>query len=184
MAISVNWPNKIITVPKADTQLVDVGPPEIRELNVDTFRLALKDLEDNEEGMMFPDTHKHTTETTLGGVTYARFVEIINGYTLTFEDGNYAVNLYGANNNLSDVLKIKIKRLSKKDKKKTLILNKKIKEIINNDKNSIDRYKNLKHGLKEIKRVHIDKHFVLSFKVDKEDNYILFLDFEHHDNAY
>lgn len=71
-----------------------------------------------------------------------------------------------------------------KDKKKAIIINKKIKEIINNDNNSIDRYKNLKYDLKNLKRVHIDKHFVLIFEVDKEKNFILFLNFDHHDKVY
>lgn len=106
MAISVDWATKIISVPKADTTLVSIGPPEIRELNVDTFRLGLKDLEDDEEGMPFLDTHSHNPPVTVGGVTLARVVELINGYTVTFENGSYAVNLAGANNNIGDVLNL------------------------------------------------------------------------------
>ena len=85
---------------------------------------------------------------------------------------------------LSDELKIKIRKILKKDKEKVEIINKKIKEIVNNDPNSIERYKNLRHELKNFKRVHIDKHFVLIFKVDKEKNFILFEDFDHHDKIY
>jgi YafQ family addiction module toxin component len=85
---------------------------------------------------------------------------------------------------LSDELKIKIKRLTKKDKKKVEIINKKIKEIINNDKDTINRYKNLRYDLKHYKRVHIDKHFVLLFKIEIENNQIRFVDFDHHDNVY
>ncbi len=85
---------------------------------------------------------------------------------------------------ISDELKLKIRRLLKKDKKKVEIINKKIKEIINNDKYFINRYKNLKYNLKQFKRVHIDKHFILTFKVNIEKNFILFVDFEHHDNIY
>lgn len=106
MAISVDWGTKIITVPKADTTLVSLGPPEIRSLNVDTFRLELKALEDDVDGMVFPITHNHTAPVTVGGVTLARVVEIINGYTVTFENGSYAVNLQGANNNIGDVLNL------------------------------------------------------------------------------
>lgn len=86
--------------------------------------------------------------------------------------------------NLSDELKVKIRKLAKKDKKKVEIINKKVREIINNDKDSIERYKNLRHDMKHLKRVHIDRHFVLTFKVDKEKNMIIFEDFDHHDNAY
>ena len=39
---------------------------------------------------------------TLGGLTLSRVVEIIAPYTITFEDGQYAVNLVGANNNIAD----------------------------------------------------------------------------------
>ena len=85
---------------------------------------------------------------------------------------------------LSDELKIKIRKILKKDKEKVEIINKKIKEVVNNDSNSIERYKNLRHELKNFKRVHIDKQFVLIFKVDKENNFILFEDFDHHDKIY
>jgi hypothetical protein len=106
MAISVNWPTKVINVPKADMTLVSSTPYEIRELNINTFRLALKDLEDDEQGQPWPTTHNHNTAVTVGGVTLARVVEIINGYTVTFENGNYAVNLIGANSNISDVVNL------------------------------------------------------------------------------
>ena len=86
--------------------------------------------------------------------------------------------------NISGELKLKIRKLVKKDKKKVQIINKKIKEVINNDLDSINHYKNLKYDLKEFKRVHIDKHFVLTFKVDYENNFILFINFDHHDNVY
>tara|TARA_Y100000034_G_C6665801_1_gene292072 strand:+ start:213 stop:485 length:273 start_codon:yes stop_codon:yes gene_type:complete len=86
--------------------------------------------------------------------------------------------------NISDELKLKIRKLVKKDKKKVQIINKKIKEVINNDLDSINHYKNLRYDLKEFKRVHIDKHFVLTFKVDYENKFILFVDFDHHDNVY
>lgn len=85
---------------------------------------------------------------------------------------------------LSDKLKIIIKKLAKKDKKKVEIINKKIREVINCDKDSINHYKNLRHDLKEFKRVHIDNSFVMTFKVDLANNFILFVDFEHHDKIY
>jgi mRNA-degrading endonuclease RelE of RelBE toxin-antitoxin system len=85
---------------------------------------------------------------------------------------------------LTDILKIKIRKLHKKDKKKVMIINKKIKEIINNDDKTIERYKNLKYDLKDMKRVHIDNHFVLTFKVYKDKKHILFIDFDHHDKVY
>jgi hypothetical protein len=67
---------------------------------VNQFRLDLRSLEDDSAGMPYLRTHKHDTETTLGGVTYARKIELINNYTVTFEDGQYIVELTGANNNI------------------------------------------------------------------------------------
>jgi hypothetical protein len=102
MAITITWGTKVIFVPKADLSLIQPSP-EIREMDIDWFRLQLKDLEDSEAGMTFPDTHAHNTEVVLGGVTYARIIEIINGYTVEFEDGQYTVNCVGANHNLAEV---------------------------------------------------------------------------------
>lgn len=103
MAITINWATRVISILKADmTQLSATR----YELNVDALRLALKDLEDSEEGMAFPSTHVHNTTVTVGGVTLARVVEIVNGYTITFEAGTYSVSLVGANNNIADVMNL------------------------------------------------------------------------------
>jgi len=106
MAISIDWANKIIYIPKNDLTLIQSTPTEIRELDLNQFRLELKSLEDDEEGMPFLDTHRHNTEVDIGGLTLARVVEIINGYTVTFEDGQYAVNLVGANSNVGDKVNV------------------------------------------------------------------------------
>ena len=106
MALTINWLTKVITVPKADTTLIQSTPTEIRQLDLNVFRLELKDIEDSPEGMAYIRTHNHNTAVTVGGVTLARVVEIINGYTVTFEDGQYAVNLVGANSNVADVVNV------------------------------------------------------------------------------
>jgi hypothetical protein len=103
MAISIDPATRVITIPQAD--LTSLGG-DVYELNVNQFRLWLKDYEDNETGMYLLDTHRHNTEVTVGGVTLARVIEIINGYTVTFEDGAYAVTLTGGNNNLADVMNV------------------------------------------------------------------------------
>jgi hypothetical protein len=100
MAISVNWATKVITIPQADLTFIS---GTLYELDTDTFRLALKDLEDDVEGMPFLDTHRHNTAVTVAGTTFARVIEIINGYSVEFEDGQYTVRLVGSNNNLFDV---------------------------------------------------------------------------------
>lgn len=100
MAVSINWGTKVINIPQAD--LTPLGGNRYR-LDVNTFRLALKDLEDSDEGIAYLKTHNHNTAVTLAGVTYARTVEIINGYTVEFENGVYSVECVGANHNISDV---------------------------------------------------------------------------------
>ena len=79
--------------------------------------------------------------------------------------------------NLQEILK----KLSKKDKALYEQLMKKINEIVNSY--DIEHYKNLRHNMKEYKRVHIG-HFVLIFRHDKTLNTIFFDDFQHHDNIY
>lgn len=107
MAITINWATKVINVPKADLTLVQSVPTEIRSMDLNWFRLSLKDLEDDyDQGIPFLDTHRHNTTVTVGGVELARVIEIINGYTVTFEDGQYAVNLFGANSNVADVTNV------------------------------------------------------------------------------
>ena len=103
MAISINWGTKVIYVPQA--YLTPLGD-NIYKLDLNQFRLDLKSLEDDAEGMASLDTHRHNTVVTLAGTTFARLIEIINGYTVTFEDGQYAVNAVGANSNIADKMNL------------------------------------------------------------------------------
>ena len=103
MAISIDPATRVIYVPQADLTLLGAG---VYQLDVNQFRLWLKDIEDDPDGIYLPTTHRHNTEVTVGGVTLARVIEIINGYTITFEDGAYAVTLTGGNNNIADVMNV------------------------------------------------------------------------------
>lgn len=85
---------------------------------------------------------------------------------------------------LSEELKQEFAILARRDKKIMEIINKKVKEIISCNEETIEHYKNLKHELKEFKRVHIRKSFVLMFKVFKQEKLILFYRFRHHDDVY
>ena len=100
MAITINWLTKVIYVPQADLTFVS---GTTYELDLNVFRLRLKDLEDDEAGMPFLRTHNHNTEVVVTGTIIPRIIEIINGYTVTFEDGQYIVSLVGANSNVLDV---------------------------------------------------------------------------------
>lgn len=101
MAISIDWGTLVINVPLS---YLTLSSGSVYTMDVDQFRLDLKALEATSEGMAFPRTHNHNTTVTLSGITYARTVEIINGYTVTFEPGAYAVVFGGANHNIIDVM--------------------------------------------------------------------------------
>lgn len=100
MAVSINWGTGVITVPQSDLTLVS---GTLYSYDVNDLRLALRALEDDEAGIVFPKTHIHNTEVVLSGTTYARFFEIVSPYTVEFEDGAYTVRLSGANHNIADV---------------------------------------------------------------------------------
>ena len=72
-------------------------------------------------------------------------------------------------------------KLFKKDNQTRERIIKKIQEIINSA--DVEHYKNLRHDLKDFKRVQIGEK-VLVFKYDKKENLISFEDFDHHDKIY
>ncbi len=103
MTVSINWTTQVISIPRADMPVVQVTP-EVRELDIRWLKDQLKLLEESTEGIIYPDTHNHIPETTMSGVVFASMIEIINGYTITFENAHYAVNIFGGNSNLGDVI--------------------------------------------------------------------------------
>ena len=70
--------------------------------------------------------------------------------------------------------------LAKKKPKQLEIIYKKLREISNNP----HRYKNLKSPLKNWKRLHIDKNYVLTFSIDEETKTVILEDYKHHDKIY
>lgn len=86
--------------------------------------------------------------------------------------------------NITDELKQKLLKLSKKDITLKKAILKKITQIINSDNETILHYKFLRYDSKERQRVHIMKHFVLIFKYYKNKKFILFIDFDHHNKIY
>lgn len=100
MAISITWGTKVVYVPKDYLTLVT---GTFYELDSNKLRLDVKKLEEDDPGMPFPDVTSHNTEVTISGVTYVRTIEVINGYSIEFEDGQYTVSIIGSNNNYHDV---------------------------------------------------------------------------------
>jgi len=106
MAITIDWATYTINIPRADMILVQSTPIEVRQLDLATFHETLRDLEDDPAGMPQPVTHNYKAPLTISGVTLAQVVEVLDPYSLTFEDGQYAVNITGGNSNLADKVNI------------------------------------------------------------------------------
>jgi len=71
-------------------------------------------------------------------------------------------------------------KLAKKNPKQLLMIEKKINEIIKNP----HHYKNLRKPLQHLKRVHVNRSFVLIFSVDEHNKKIIIEDYDHHDKIY
>ena len=71
-------------------------------------------------------------------------------------------------------------KLANKNYKQLGIIENKIQEIRQNPQH----YKNLRKPLQHLKRVHIDKSFVLVFSVDENKKHVIIEDYDHHDNVY
>ncbi|MBI2134321.1 addiction module toxin RelE [Candidatus Woesearchaeota archaeon] len=82
---------------------------------------------------------------------------------------------------LSENLQKILQKLSKKDRLLYDRVLSKIHEIISCDE--VEHYKNLRHSMKNLKRVHIG-HLVLVFEYDRSNQKIIFEDLDHHDNIY
>lgn len=101
MAISIDYGNTdIITVELADLTLVS---GTFYTLDSNAFRLTLKDIEDDENGIVFPDTHRHVDSDTIAGATDAKKVIILSPYSVEFPDSQITVQITGTNNNIHDV---------------------------------------------------------------------------------
>lgn len=77
-------------------------------------------------------------------------------------------------------LEKKLKKLSKNNKNQFEQILNKIDQIIQSK--NLNHYKNLRRPLQEYKRVHVNKSFVLTFKIS--NNTIIFRDYAHHDYIY
>ena len=82
---------------------------------------------------------------------------------------------------VSENLERILNKVSKKDTDQYNQILKKIDEVIHSE--NVEHFKNLSYNKKDSKRVH-SGHFVLIFQYKKEENLILFDDFDHHDTIY
>lgn len=76
------------------------------------------------------------------------------------------------------ILKI-FDKMAKRDRKQLIIINKKIKKILEDP----HHFKPLRGDKKGSRRVHFG-HFVLTYEIDEKNKSVRFLDYDHHDNIY
>ncbi len=81
---------------------------------------------------------------------------------------------------IRDHLNKLFKKMEKKDRFKLMIINKKIKDILEDP----NRYKPLKSPMQHMRRVHISGSFVMIFSINEKTNTVILEDFAHHDEAY
>ena len=72
-------------------------------------------------------------------------------------------------------------KLSKKNQKQLMAIYKKIEEIRSNP---FHEYKSLRKPLQNFNRVHIEKHFVLIFKINHANKIVDVCFYGHHDDVY
>jgi hypothetical protein len=109
MAVTIDYNTYIISVDKSDTQFVGTNPAtglEVRQLDVVIFGQLLADVQDNSPDVWAPTAYSYTQPADVGGVQLAPVLLILSPYTVTFEDGQYAINFVGGNTNLGDFVNV------------------------------------------------------------------------------
>ncbi len=71
-------------------------------------------------------------------------------------------------------------KLSKRNPKQLEIIYKKLEQVLEDPY----RFKPLRSDMKEYREVHIDKHFVLLYSIDKERKVVILIDYDHHDKIF
>ena len=74
----------------------------------------------------------------------------------------------------------KLKKIKKNDPMLFKAARDKIEEIIKNP----HHYKPLRYDLKGLRRVHLEKSFVLVFEIEEAENIVRFLDLKYHNEIY
>ena len=85
--------------------------------------------------------------------------------------------------NLSSKLREDLARSARKNPAFVESVKKKIWQVVASDVETIEHFKNMRHGLSDYKRVHVGS-FVFFFKVFKAEKFIFFDRLDHHDDAY
>lgn len=99
MPLSADWITKIITVPKSELALISGTRYSI---TVDYWFELLRELNASNQGVV-ETTNEPLYQNTSPTTTTPRITDVINGYTVVFEDGAYSVEFTDGNTNIREV---------------------------------------------------------------------------------
>jgi len=101
MAMTLDPATKVFTINQADLTLVQ---GTLYSADTDALRKEMMLLLASEPYIWMPDSFNHNTEVVVAGVTYARTLTTLNGYSYTFSpDSQWSVRLEGSNNDFWDI---------------------------------------------------------------------------------
>lgn len=106
LSIEMDWSNKVINIPKSGLKSLttNIATREIRLLDVEILWRDLAALNANLEGIVFEIMYDNTPPYNAQGINQQyRRLKIISGYTVTFENGDYTVDIA---NGVSNILEI------------------------------------------------------------------------------
>ena len=101
MAITLDPATKVYSIPQADLTLVT---GTLYSADTDAIRIEMMALLASEPYIWMEDSYSHNTEVVISGVTYARTLSTLNGFSYTFTpDSQWSVRLEGSNNDFWDI---------------------------------------------------------------------------------
>lgn len=102
MTVSIDPATRVITVQQGDLDFIS---GTLYEHDTEAFRQTMNDLMDDEDNIVLPDWAVRNAPVTVAGTTFAQTIEVVNGFSIEYDDGpgGYSVRLAGSNNNLFDV---------------------------------------------------------------------------------
>jgi hypothetical protein len=101
MAMTLDPATKVFTIQQADLTLVT---GTLYTADTDALRKEMMSLLASEPYIWMPDSFNHNTQVVVAGVTYARTLTTLNGYSYTFSpDSQWSALLEGSNNDFWDI---------------------------------------------------------------------------------
>jgi hypothetical protein len=102
MALTVDPATKVWSVLQSDLDFISGA---LYDLDTNELKQAMMVVLSSEDYIWMSDSFIHNTQVTVAGTTFARTIEVINGFSITLEDtgGAYSVRMINSNNNMFDV---------------------------------------------------------------------------------